>query len=243
MKTRILIIGAHQDDIEIMGCQAIVKAKEVDAEVIGIVCSDNGLIRYNEQHKAARMGGFEVHQLYYSTEMLRNPQIETGILNDLIKFYKADFILTHNLMDNHPTHIAVCMRVIKAMRQEDFPPCVLFGCEVWGSLDWLPNRTQLVLDYSEIGVIKSLIGQHQSRITPFRNYTEAAVGRLIANATFCRENKKNEFEMASNVMDMTELVSNHELTPMEFIKQHISMFEQEKLLRIMNFITPQNMEG
>ena len=206
--TNLLAIAAHHDDIEVMAMDGILKAygsKKYDfyACVLGdganciksgkyADVSDKEMMeaRNQEQTRASQIGEYEkLVMLKHSQEELEND--EKGKigkeLRELILDVKPDIIYTHNIFDKNPAHRITCKRVIDAILSldEDDRPRLVYGCELFRSLDWLPDKYKVVFDLSENKELQSrLIGVYDTKIEQFKNYNKAIVGRKMAHAAF-----------------------------------------------------------
>nr|HPL82036.1 PIG-L family deacetylase [Anaerolineaceae bacterium] len=127
----------------------------------------------------------------------------------------------HNLADKHKTHLAVGLHVIKAIRRlpKELRPQKLYGCEVWRSLDFLPDEYKVLLDVSARPELQSaLINAYRSQIVGGKNYEQAVIGRLLANATFQDAYAPDAHSRLSIAMDMTPLILDDHLCPRAFMR-------------------------
>ena len=171
LRTTHLAIGAHQDDIEFFAFHGISKCfAKSDKWFTGIVCSngsgsprrgeyaklsDRELMntRKVEQRKAASIGEYSAMiQLAYPSKLVKNPK-QHQLYDDLVSILnhtKPDVVYIHNPIDRHPTHVAVALRSIAAIRSmpSNIRPKHTYGCEVWRDLDWLPRKYQVALPTS-----------------------------------------------------------------------------------------------
>jgi len=170
-RTTHLAISAHQDDIEIMANDGILKCfgsneKWFSAVVVtnGAGSARNGLyadysdedmqkIRKVEQKKAAYVGDYSALALLdYSSSQVKSADGKDIVeeLKEIIKETKPEVIYTHNLADKHDTHLGVVTKVITAIRTlpNDLRPKELYGCEVWRNLDWVMDNQKVVFDIS-----------------------------------------------------------------------------------------------
>jgi LmbE family N-acetylglucosaminyl deacetylase len=201
-RTTHLAIGAHADDLEIMAWHGI---RAGDADFAGVVCtdgrsaprggahatlSDDALreLRRAEQRRTAEAGGYAaVLQLDHRSEGLRSggdPAVEAD-LAAILAAAQPRVVYTHNPMDAHVTHVAVCVATIAAIRSLPARqrPRTLLGCEVWRGLDWLDeDATALPLEDEDAWA--AAIAHYESQIEGGRPYPRGAVGRARANAVF-----------------------------------------------------------
>ena len=111
-------------------------------------------------------------------------------VDDLILLFEnaqPQYVYTHNLADKHPTHVAVAMRTIQALRKlpVDQKPGHVYGCEVWCSLDWMLDEDKIVFDTSNHKNLQaSLLGVFDSQASGGKRYDLATMGRQRANATY-----------------------------------------------------------
>ena len=199
-----LAIGAHADDIEFFAFHGILSCYDnKEKNFSGITMTSGGgspragkyasmndeemiRIRLEEQIEAARIGKYHAQiQLGHPSSMIKNlkESLATDELIYLLKACKPEVIYTHSLSDRHDTHIAVTLRVIHAVRAAKISLKSFWGCEVWGSLDWLPQRHPLAVSENEDLAIK-LCAVHKSQIEGGKRYDLATIGRRRANATF-----------------------------------------------------------
>jgi LmbE family N-acetylglucosaminyl deacetylase len=250
-QTTHLGIGAHQDDLEIFAIHGILQAySDPELSFSGITVtdgrgaprsgpyrdmSDDDLwkIRCEEQKRAAEIGQYAIQVLMnYPSHAVKSPNPEQVIedLQILIQAARPDVIYTHNLADKHDTHAAVAVVVIKALRSlPDLKPVPrLLGCEVWRSLDWLPDEEKVVLDVSNHQQLQmQLLSVYASQIAGGKRYDLAAVGRRLANATFLQSHMTDRSEAAVYAMDLTPLVTHPNASISHFLSKHIRAFEED----------------
>lgn len=261
-RTTYLAIAAHQDDIEIMAMDGILKAFGNDKEWFTGVVVTNGSgsprdalyakytdrqmqdIRKIEQKKAAYIGEYGAQLLLdYPSSEVKDPQNKAVIeeLKELISITKPKVIYTHNLADKHDTHIAVTVKVITALRQlpkEDLPEKV-YGCEVWRDLDWIPDEEKVVFDVSaHENIAAALLGVFDSQISGGKRYDLAAMGRRKAHATFSASHGVDTATGFTYAMDLTPLIENPGLDIVKFIAGEINKFALDVEKRAQKFIAP-----
>ena len=133
-----LVVAAHQDDIEIMCPQAIIKGYQSDKYgVVGVVCADGSgsprsgpfahmtneemmKVRRLEQIKAAEIGDYSaLVMLNYTSGELKDRSNESpkDDIKEIILNYKPETMYIHNLADKHPTHVGTAVNCIKALRE------------------------------------------------------------------------------------------------------------------------------
>lgn len=249
-RTTYLCIAAHQDDIEIMAVEGILRAYEnPELHFTGCVVTDGhgspragkfanvsddemAQIRVEEQREAARIGKYsaQVFLGYPSSEVKKggNQALKEDLKN-LIRQTRPEVLYTHNLADKHATHVGVLMRVLEALRElePEELPAKLIGCEVWRNLDWLSDEKKVVMDTSENKELQAqLVDVFVSQVQGGKNYTDAILGRRAANATFFASHATDKATGLSFGMDMTLLMMDKDLDPSEFVKGFLQDFQE-----------------
>ncbi len=255
-QTTYLCIAAHQDDIEIMSAQPILECfQQADKWFTGIVMTDgrgsprNGLykdykddemraVRFREQRKAAYVGEFSAQvMLDYPSAILKDGARKEPV-EDLISLLcatKPQVVYTHNLTDKHDTHVAVALRVMEAIRRlkPADRPTRLVGCEVWRSLDWMVDSDKVLMNFSNHENLQfALLGVFDSQIAGGKRYDLASMGRRRANATYFESHEVDAASGLSYAMDMTPLIHNPNLDPVDFIQEFVHRFAQDVDTRI-----------
>ncbi|MCK5388494.1 MAG: PIG-L family deacetylase [Candidatus Izimaplasma sp.] len=250
-RTTHMSIGAHQDDLEIMATDGILKCyQEADKWFMGVVVTNGAgsaregafkdytdeemqAIRKIEQRTAASVGKFgAVIQLDYPSKETKNPKNYNIIveLASLIELAKPEILYTHNLADKHDTHLGVVTKTIQAIRtlKNEYRPKKLYGCEVWRNLDWLNDDEKVIFDVSgnpELSL--ELINIFQSQIAGGKRYDLATIGRRFSNATYSSSHTVDESDAIIYAMDLTPLISDDNLDIKTFINDHINRFKDE----------------
>jgi LmbE family N-acetylglucosaminyl deacetylase len=250
-RTTMMGIAAHQDDIEFMAYDGIVKCfGRNDQWFTGVVVTDgagsarSGLyenytdaamraIREIEQKKAAFVGEYAAQVLLnYSSAAVKDPhnQAVAAKLKQLISTAKPQVVYTHNLADKHETHIATALKVVQAIRElpgADRPE-KLYGCEVWRDLDWLPDAAKVVFDLSaHENLAMALNGVFDSQIAGGKRYDLAITGRRRANATFSATHAVDTAAALGYAMDLTPLITDPHLDLSEYVLGYIERFKSE----------------
>jgi LmbE family N-acetylglucosaminyl deacetylase len=255
-RTTHLCIAAHQDDIEIMAAQPILECfQQKDKWFTGVVMTDGRgsprtglyenytddemrLVRFKEQRKAAIVGEYAAQvMLDYPSRVIKDSSRPEPILDlaTLIQDAKPQVIYTHNLADKHDTHVAVALRVIKCLRglDKEHRPARLLGCEVWRSLDWLVDTDKSRMDVSGHENLQSaLLGIFDSQIAGGKRYDLASMGRRRANATYFESHDVDIATGLSYALDMTSLMDDESIDPVDFIQDFIKRFAQDVTGRI-----------
>ncbi len=258
-RTTHLGIGAHQDDLEFMAMHGIQECLgRDDLWFGGITCTDGAgsarkgpfaefsdeemqQIRVKEQREAASIGQYSyMAQLAHSSAQIKDPRNAGSLVADLLCLLQtssAEVVYTHNLADKHATHIAVAAAVIKAIRSLSAAdrPSKLIGCEVWRDLDWLADDKKLVMDLgNDVDFAGQLNEVFQSQLTGKR-YDLAVEGRRRANATFLASHTNDEFQRVCFGMDLTPLIVEDDLSPVEYTLGMIRDFEQDVLRQLTRY--------
>jgi LmbE family N-acetylglucosaminyl deacetylase len=255
-RTTHMAIAAHQDDIEIMAYDGIVKCFGLNDHWFSAVVVTNGAgsprnglyasysdvemrdVRKLEQKKAAFVGEYGALALLdYSSAAAKDPNNQDIIneLKEIILAAKPEIIYTHNLADKHDTHVGVVIKVIKALRglQTKDLPRKVYGCEVWRDLDWLNDEDKVILDVSghpNIGA--ALVEVFDSQICGGKRYDLAVTGRRIANATYAASHVTDKSSALTYNMDLTPLIQYPDLDISEFIQGYITRFSMDVTSRI-----------
>lgn len=255
-RTTHLGIGAHQDDLEIMAFHGILAAYDRDdAWFSGVTVTDGAgvprtgrfaqysdaeivHIRREEQRNAAALGRYaaQVQLGYTSAEVKDAGNLKP--LEDLVALLAAaqpHTLYTHNLADRHDTHVAVALRVIDALRAlpEDQRPEKVYGCEVWRSLDWLPDDAKVALEVSGGGDLQErLIAEFEAPLAGGKRYDLAAPGRQRANATYHHSHEVDAATGISFAIDMTPLMRDATLDPLVETRKLVERFLGDVVTRI-----------
>lgn len=251
VRTTHMAIGAHQDDLEIMAIDGILRCfQQEDFWFAGLVVTDGagspraGLygnysdaqmrsIRVQEQRKAAISGDYGAQVLLaYSSSEIKNPADArpTEDIRRLVQAAGPETVYTHNLADKHRTHVAVAMRTIEAIRAlpHSQRPRHLYGCEVWRGLDWLLDQDKVVFDCSAHENLQmALLGVFDSQIAGGKRYDLATAGRRRANATYAESHNVDEATGAAFAMDLTPLIEDVRLDISVFVQSFIDRFAQD----------------
>jgi LmbE family N-acetylglucosaminyl deacetylase len=255
-RTTHLGIGAHQDDLEIMAIDGILKCyAQTDAWFTGVVVSDGAgaprsgpfagytneqmvETRIEEQKRAADIGlyGAQIILLHPSDE-LKEPNNARPVddIEAILRATRPEVVYTHNLFDKHDVHVAVALRVIAAIRRLPSAerPNALFGCEVWRDLDWLPTDRKLVFDTSAHEDLQfRLLEVFESQVAGGKRYDLAAMGRRRANATYLEPHQVDAATGAVYADDMTSLIRNPVRDPLEYARAILDQFATDVASRI-----------
>jgi len=248
-------IGAHPDDLEIMAYPGICACRgQKNLRFSGVVATDGAgspssvfskklsapdlvKARKEEQKNAAILGGYAtVLQLGHPSAEVRGSgrNALTSDLLHILKAAKPKVLYLHNPADRHETHLAVLLASLAALRQlpSSDRPAEIYGCEVWGDLDWVPNKQVARLPCpapADFG--PSLLRVFRSQVDGKR-YDLAAAGRRRAQATFADAYTPDQAEEVVLALDLKPLVENSKLTLAEFVSGLTGEFQKHMLERI-----------
>jgi LmbE family N-acetylglucosaminyl deacetylase len=250
-RTTHMAIGAHQDDLEIMACDGILKCFGRDDEwFCGVVVTDGSgsprdglyrdysdaemqVVRRKEQKKAAVVGEYAALALLdYPSSVVKNGA-DTSPIKDLellLKAARPRIVYTHNLADKHDTHVAVALRAIEAIRNLPVAerPEQLYGCEVWRDLDWMMDVDKVPFDVSAHENLQAaLLGVFDSQICGGKRYDLAAAGRRRANATYYASHDTDIATGMTFAMDLTPLIRDPGKNVQTYVEQFLDRFAQE----------------
>lgn len=245
-----LTIAAHEDDIEFMAYDGILRAFDGDGAFYAVVTTDgagsarSGIyqkytdedmkrVRAGEQKKAAEVGEYGALYLlnYTSAEAKAANRSIVDDYVEIIDTVKPDILYTHNPLDKHDTHVGVCLKVIEAVRRAKHKPHLLYGCEVWRGLDWVCDEDKLALDVSaHPNLANALMGVFDSQIAGGKRYDAATVGRRNANATYGASHSVDTAQAVSYALDMTRLIESG--TAEEYAAELIEHFHAEQAARL-----------
>ncbi len=255
-RTTHLGIGAHQDDLEIMAVDGILKCySRDDAWFTGVVVSDGAgapragrfagftnpqmvAARIEEQKRAAGIGEYaaQILLLHPADELKdgKNPR-PVDDLEAILRTTRPEVVYTHNLFDKHDAHVAVALRVIAAIRRLSSAeqPEKVYGCEVWRDLDWLPDDEKIVFDCSKHEDLQlKLLEAFESQIAGGKRYDLAAMGRRRAHATYLQPHQVDTATGAVYATDLTPLTRNDVPDPEVYARQMLGKFSGDVTARL-----------
>ena len=248
-------IGAHPDDLEIMAFPGICACRnQKNLRFSGVVATDGAgsprsgsseklstaelvKARREEQRNAAVLGGYAtILQLAHPSSEIRGAgrNALTADLLEILKDAKPKVVYLHNPADRHETHVAVLLASLAALRQlpPTDRPAEIYGCEVWGDLDWVPAERVIRLPCpapADFG--PSLLRVFRSQVDGKR-YDLAAAGRRRAQATLADAYSADQAEEVVLALDLKPLVENPKLTLAEFVSSLTGEFQKQTLERI-----------
>ena len=250
-RTTHIAIGAHQDDLEIMAFDGILKCFQSEVQwFCGVVVTDGsgspraGLyasfsdeemrqVRRKEQKKAAVIGEYSAQVfLEYPSSAVKDGANQAVVqeLAALLQAARPGIVYTHNLADKHDSHIGVALKVIAAIRSLPEPdrPQKLYGCEVWRDLDWLVDTDKVAFDVSTHENLQSaLVGVFDSQISGGKRYDLATLGRRRAHATYYASHATDITTGMVFAMDLTPLILEVELDVLDYVQAYVDRFAQD----------------
>ena len=248
-KSKHLAIVAHADDIEMLALRPITQRSQ---GFFGIVMGDNKgrplkpeykkvslskvqNIRESEQEKVARLAKYRgVAFLRLKSKDIKNVRKKEQVVKaiyELIKDMPLKEVYTHSLFDNHPTHVAVAEITIAALKKLPLAnrPKAVYGMEVWGSLEWLPDRYKVAFDVSgSVAFIKKLLSFYKSQSYKGHRYDEALLARLKANAMFGKTHNFSTKKALVYGLDLLALLKKGSPSCKKYIEGIIEEFLKEK---------------
>jgi LmbE family N-acetylglucosaminyl deacetylase len=258
-RTTHLAIAAHQDDLEIMAADGILRAfQQEDRWFTGVVVTDGAgsprddlykdytdermrHVRRREQKKAASVGDYAAVVLLDHPSATVKDAADGRPVEDLLGLLRAtrpEVVYTHNLADKHDTHVAVALRALAAIRRlpPGERPARLFGCEVWRDLDWMPDEDKVAFDLSAHENLQAaLVGVFDSQICGGKRYDLATQGRRRAHATYAASHGTDVATAVSYAMDLTPLVLDPSLSPAAYVRGFVERFRADVEGRVARF--------
>ena len=258
-RTTHLCVGAHQDDQEFMAYPGIATCYGREDLWFSGVTVTNGAgssrtglyanvtdaemmaIRKREQNKAAMVGEYACQiQLDYPSSQVKDATNAHPVddLESIFHETQPEFLYLHNPADKHDTHVAVFLRCLAALRRlpQQERPAVVYGCEIWRGLDWLLDDEKVALDAgAHPNLAAALNGIFDSQITGGKRYDLAVQGRRMANATFFASHQVDEIDSISWAMDLTPLIQDDALDPVEYTLGYLDRLREDVSLRLQRF--------
>jgi len=259
-RTTHLGVGAHQDDLEIMAFDGILRCfGRSDQWFCGVTVTDGGgsprdgiyadytdddmkRVRAGEQNKAAVVGEYAAQvQLGYASSQVKD-SANVNVVADLasiLEVTRPDIVYTHNLADKHDTHVAVAGRLVTAIRRldGDARPKRLLGCEVWRDLDWMVDADKACMNVEgHENLAAALIGVYDSQIAGGKRYDLATMGRRRANATYHASHGLDETTALVFAMDLMPLIEDDGLDIAGYAAAHIDRFRADVIARLSKLV-------
>lgn len=257
-RTTHLCVIAHQDDIEINAYPAVAECHgRTDRFFTGVVMTNGAgsartgryaattdeemqQIRRQEQRRAADVGKYNLQlQLGHPSGDVKRAG-HAGVRADLEAIFagcasSVQVVYLHQPADKHDTHVACflrCIEAIRALPRAQRPKRVL-GVEGWRDLDWLNDADKVALDASpNPKLAEELVKIFESQIAGGKRYDLAALGRRLANATFFASHATDASTALSFAMDLTPLVQDEMLSPLDFALKHVDRLRSDVAARL-----------
>jgi LmbE family N-acetylglucosaminyl deacetylase len=250
-RTTHVAIGAHQDDVEIMAYDGILKCfQRADRWFCGVVLTDGSgsprddlykdytdaqmrLVRRKEQKKAAIVGEYAAQVLLDYPSSAVKDRSDKRPVEDLVLLLKAarpEVVYTHNLADKHDTHVSAALRAIEALRRlsPEERPQRLYGCEVWRDLDWMVDADKVLFDVSAHENLQAaLLGIYDSQICGGKRYDLATMGRRRAHATYYEAHGTDVATGMILAMDLTPLIEEPARSIQAYVQEFLDHFAQD----------------
>lgn len=178
MFNKILIVGAHTDDIEVMCGGTVCKFIEMDCEIYYSTFSyadkslpegfPEGITRTEVEDATTALGiPFENLRLF-DYEVRVFPSVRQDILEHLIllrKDIKPDLVITHNSNDTHQDHKTVSEEVFRAFKQTSS----IWGFESFKNNKVFNNDLYVKLKKSHIEKKIKAVSEYRSQMAKFDN--------------------------------------------------------------------------
>lgn len=255
-RTTHMAIGAHQDDLEIMAYDGIIKCfQQTNKWFCGVVVTNGSgsprddvyrnytdeqmrEVRIIEQKKAAIVGEYGSQVLLDFPSKAVKDGGDPRAVEDIAKLLRAarpEVVYTHNLTDKHDTHIGVTLKVIEAVRSlpKKDRPKALYGCEVWRDLDWMIDSDKIAFDCSSHENLQmALVCVFDSQIAGGKRYDLATMGRRRAHATYHTSHATDKTTGITFGMDLTPLIADDDMDVADFAQELIRRFATDVAVRI-----------
>jgi LmbE family N-acetylglucosaminyl deacetylase len=267
-RTTHMAIAAHQDDVEIMAADGILRCFHQPERWFCAAVVTNGsgsprddlygnytddemqVVRRQEQIKAALVGEYGAQILLdYPSAAVKDGAGGAPVedLVHLLDVARPVIVYTHNPADKHDTHVAVALRTIEAIRRlpAGQRPRHLYGCEVWRDLDWLVDADKVAFDVSAHENLQAaLLGVFDSQICGGKRYDLATLGRRRANATYFASHGTDVATHMSFALDLTPLVTDPDRDVLGYVQGFITRFAQDVTERLTRLgMEPQPITG
>jgi len=253
-------IGAHADDLEILAFPGISACYgHAKNRFSGVVVTDGASSprigpfasmsnaemipqRQKEQRQAADLGQYaSVIQLAHSSAAVRQSD-RSEVVADLVKILESarpQVLYLHNPADRHETHLAVLMACLEALHKipTSAHPKEIYGCEVWGDLDWVPASHIVRLPcHAPANLGSSLLNCFESQVQGGKRYDRAALGRRHAQATFGNPTQPDSDDEVVLALDLRPLLKPKN-SPTEFLALTLDLFRKQTLARLETFVS------
>jgi LmbE family N-acetylglucosaminyl deacetylase len=191
MKMRILAVGAHPDDVEILCSGTLARYTAQGHQVVmahacrgdkghgEILHHQVGVVRDKEAQAAARVIGAEAMSLDFLDGELYVNEASMIRFVDMIRMVKPDLMITHHPTDYHGDHNAVTKLVLDASFLATLPYYVtahplhpvtppIYFMDTLAGIDFTP--TEYVDISATVELKKQAMAQHVSQITWLKDH-------------------------------------------------------------------------
>ena len=256
-RTTHLAIGAHPDDYEIIayhGIEYCIDHPENYFSSVTITSGSGGPrfglyteidnlqyveLRKLEQKKAAIIGNYSAcFFLDYESSGIKTDRGK-DVINDLKRILlesRPRVIYTHSLFDFHETHVCVTLKVISALRdiRDKYIPEKFYGCEAWGSLDWLTQIDKIkLITRTHPDIESAILSIYDSQNMGIKRFDKATIARRMVNTIYNEINTRcDDSDSSTFAVDLLPLILSS--NPEEFVSQKIIRFKEEVLNRVRN---------
>jgi hypothetical protein len=97
------------------------------------------------------------------------------------------------------------------------------------------DKTVMVLDGHD-NILASLVGVFDSQVVGGKRYDLATMGRRRAHATYHDSHKVDAAKLINFGMDLTPLIQDDSLSPLDFVLERIHRFEEDVKGAISKFL-------
>jgi len=178
MFDRVLVLGAHTDDVELMCGGTLVKLKELGAEIYYSTFSfaDKSLPKgfpegttRDEVYKAGSVlgiGPLNFHLFDYEVRVF--PSHRQEILEDLVRLRKRinpNLVITHNSADTHQDHKTISEESFRAFKQS----ATIWGYESFKNNRSFDNDLFVALNQTHIDTKLKAISKYNSQLIKYDN--------------------------------------------------------------------------
>lgn len=258
-RTTHLGVGTHPDDLEIMAWHGIATCYASEEDWFsGVVVTTGaaspgadagniaGLVarRLDEQIRAAERGRYALLvYLGYESPDIKQPSVPSLArdLDFVLAATRPRVVYTHSPFDSHASHVAVLAHLVAALHRlpAAAQPEALYGCEVWDSLDWLPECCKVRFDVSaHVELNRELIALHASQLEGGKRYDLATLGRKQAHATFDDAHDVDRASAVEFAVDLTPLLRDPTLALADFARRVIDTHAREVAARLAPYAEP-----
>lgn len=251
-RTTHLGIGAHPDDLEIIGFHGIASCYDSsESWFTGVVVCDGAAsprsgpfanysdaemaaCRQQEQRRAASLGRYSLQlQLGFTSGAVKSGSEQLiDHLVAVLENCRPAVLYLHNPADAHATHRATVRACIAALRRLNpaLLPENIYGVEVWRSLDWLPAALRTMLPISDPhGLQARLLRCHASQIQGGKRYDEAFIARQRANATLVSSHDVDAGAACALAVDLKTMIGNPGMSERDWLAACLDRFAAELL--------------